>query len=358
MTAGRVFPAESRWLTDAASGRRIRQVTSHPSIHHHPFFFVPAWDRAMSKLVFVSHRTGSPQIFFEEVATGRLVQATDRPGLAEWSLHPSPCGRFAYYTAGTAGFRLDLESFAETELVSFGAVEMRERGMVGAAMGTTALSASGRYWAIPVKAGAVSRFVLVDLDAGSHRVFLERDTIGHPQFCPDDDDLILYAGPMTDRVWLTDRSGAANRRAYARSHRMQWITHETWLPGTREVAFVDWPRGMGAVQADTGAVRRLTDFPAWHAVSDAAGTRIVCDTTFPDRGLHLIGPDGAATVLCASDASNQGAHWGAPFPYNDGPVAVDAAQHTHPHPRFSPDGSRVLFTSDRTGHAQLYEVWP
>ena len=26
------------------------------------------------------------------------------------------------------------------------------------------------------------------------------------------------------------------------------------------------------------------------------------------------------------------------------------------HSRFSPDGSRVLFTSDKTGHAQLYEV--
>ena len=37
-------------------------------------------------------------------------------------------------------------------------------------------------------------------------------------------------------------------------------------------------------------------------------------------------------------------------------IAVEAAQHTHPHPRFSPDGSRVVFTSDKTGHAQIYEV--
>jgi oligogalacturonide lyase len=196
----------------------------------------------------------------------------------------------------------------------------------------------------------------VDLEAGTSRVFLERDTIGHPQFCPDDDDLILYAGPMTDRVWVTDRTGARNRRAHQRQHRMQWITHETWLPGRREVAFVDWPLGMGAVHADTGAVRRLTEFPAWHAVSDPTATRIVCDTTFPDRGLHLIGADGKAAFLCASEASSQGVHWGGPFPYNDGPVAVEAAQHTHPHPRFSPDGSRIVFTSDRTGHAQIHEV--
>ena len=33
-------------------------------------------------------------------------------------------------------------------------------------------------------------------------VFLEKATIGHPQFCPDDDDLILYAGPMTETVLM------------------------------------------------------------------------------------------------------------------------------------------------------------
>ncbi|WP_137179495.1 oligogalacturonate lyase family protein [Roseomonas sp. AR75] len=355
---GRIWPAEARRFRDPRSRRVIRQVTDHPSIHHHPFFFVPAWDRAMTKLVFVSHRSGAPQILFEDRATGRLVQATDRADLAAWSLHPSPCGRFAYYTAGTAAFRVNFETFAEEELASFGAVEMREKGMVGAAMGTTALSASGRWWAVPVRAGAVSRFVLIDTQSGETRVFLERDTIGHPQFCPDDEDLILYAGPMTDRVWVTDRSGARNRRAYAREDRMQWITHETWIPGRREIAFVDWPRGMQAVHADSGATRWITRFPAWHAVADASGERIVCDTTFPDRGLHLlpVAGDGEARFLCVSEASSQGAHWGGPFPYNDGPVAVEAAQHTHPHPRFSPDGTRVVFTSDRTGHAQIYEV--
>ena len=59
---GTVHPSEARWLTDAATGRRIRQVTGHPSIHHHPFFFVPPWDDAMRRLVFVSHRSGRPQL--------------------------------------------------------------------------------------------------------------------------------------------------------------------------------------------------------------------------------------------------------------------------------------------------------
>jgi oligogalacturonide lyase len=356
---GTVSPPESRWLRDEATGARIRQVTSHPSIHHHPFFFVPPWDRAMRRLVFVSHRTGGPQLFAEEVESGRLVQLTDRPDLAEWSFYPSHDGRHVFFVAGTGAWRLDLETLVESRLTDFGAVAMREKSMVGAAMGTTALSSDDRWWAVPVKHGNVSRFHVIDTSTGADAVILERDTIGHPQFHPDDPDLLFYAGPLTNRVWVIRRDGSGDRNPYPREDRTQWITHESWLPGTRELAFVDWPRGMKAVNVDTGAVRTLTSFPAWHAVADARGERIVCDTTFPDAGLHVIdvSAGGAAERLCLSRSSNVGDHWGGPFPYNDGPREVYAPQHTHPHPRFSPDGARILYTSDVSGHAQLYEVW-
>lgn len=343
-------------MTDSKSGRRVRQITSYPAIHHHPFFFVPAYDRDARRLIFVSHRTGLPQIFFEDRASRELVQLTDRPDLAEWSIYPSADGRYAYYTAGAAAWRVDLDDFSETQLADFGAVEMREKGMVGAAMGTTALSADGRWWAIPVKAGKVSRFVVIDTQTATSQVILERDTIGHPQFCPDDSNLILYAGPLTDRVWTIRRDGSGNRRIYQREDRMQWVTHEVWLPGRRAVAFVDWSRGMRLIDLGTGQASWLHRFPAWHAAPDATGTRFVCDTNFPDTGLHILPLDGSPDYLCASEATSEGAHWGGPFPYNDGPVAVEARQHTHPHPRFSPDGTCVVFTSDRTGHAQIYEV--
>src|SRR6478672_13658633 len=120
MSPGQRYPAESREHTDAASGRRIRQITSHPSIHHHPFFFVPAYDRAMTRLVFVSYRTGLPQIFFEDRSTGELVQVTDRPDLADWSLSPSADGRYVYFTAGTAAWRVDLDTLQEEQLADFG----------------------------------------------------------------------------------------------------------------------------------------------------------------------------------------------------------------------------------------------
>ena len=357
---GAQWPSESKRCRDARTGHEVRAVTSHSSQNHHPFFFVPAYDRAMKRLFFISHRTGLPQVFFEDQASSHLVQATERDDLAEWSLSPALDGSAIYYVAGSGAFRLDLDTLQERQLADFGDAEMRAAGMVGSAMGTTALSASGRFWAVPVKSGPVTRFVMIDTEAATSHVFLEREEIGHPQFCPDDEDLILYAGPMTDRVWITDRSGRRNRRLYERTSAQQWVTHESWWPGRRSVLLVDWPHGMRAVDVEDGAVRWITRFPAWHAAADDTGGRIVCDTMNPDVGLHVIAPlkDGlsSAHFLHASEASSIGEHWKGPFPYNDGPIKVYAPQHTHPHPRFSPDGRRIVFTSDRSGYAQVYEI--
>jgi len=358
MAKGSVSPREDRLFRDPGTGVAMRQITAHPSIHHHPFFFVPPWDDAMHRLIFVSHRTGAPQLWAEDCASGKLIQLTDRPDLSEWSFHPSQGGRFVVFTAGTGAWRLDLETLKEDKLADFGDVAMREKGMIGAAMGTTTLSRDDRWWAVPVKVGDRSRFVVIDVDTGRHEVILERDTIGHPQFCPDDPSLIFYAGPLTDRLWLVARDGSGNRRLWRREHPLQWITHESWIRGTRELAFVDWPNGMRAIDVDTGVMRQITTFPAWHAHPDDAGRRFVCDTAFPDIGLHVFDAhdrSAKAVKIANSWASSIGEHWAGPFPYNDGPREINAPQHTHPHPRFSPDGRRVLFTSDRTGDAQLYE---
>lgn len=362
MAKGTVYGPESRTFYDRCTGTCIRQVTTASAQHHHPFFIIPAYDDAMQRLIFVSNRTGTPQIFAEERATGELRQLTDRPDLAEseWSVHPSHDGKAVFFTAGTSGWRLDLETLEERELVNFAATAMKDEGMVAAAMGTTALSHDDKWWAIRFKAGPESALAIVDTDTGEHDIILRRDSIAHLQFCPDDANLLYYAGPLTDRVWVIHRDGSGNRRLYARNiERNEWITHETWIPGTRELAFVDWPRGVRCINVDTGAERQVTTFNAWHAISNPAGTCMVADTNFPDIGIQIFDPRdsiGEPQTLCYPGASSIGEHWNGAFPYAEGPVQVYAPQHTHPHPSFSPDGRHVVFTSDRSGYAQVYEA--
>lgn len=360
MSKGKIYPYESKIFHDSRTGTRIRQVTAHPSIHHHPFFFIPAYDDAMHWLIFVSERTGTPQIFAEERETGTLIQLTDRLDLSEWSVYPSHDGRSVFFTSGTSGWKLNLETLAERELVNFAAVQNQGVGKVNAVGGTTALSHDDRWWAVRFVAGDEAVLAIVNTETGDHEIILRRNSVGHLQFCPDDPNLLYYAGPLTDRVWAINRDGSNNRRLYARNvEKNEWITHETWIPGTRELAFVDWPHGIRCVHADTGAERRVTSFNAWHASCNRDGTLMVADTNFPDIGLQIFRPRdgvGEPKTLCYPEASSVGAHWNGPFPYAKGPVKVHALQHTHPHPSFSPDSTRVAFTSDRSGYAQVYEA--
>ncbi len=276
----------------------------------------------------------------------------------EWSVHPAPDGRHVYFTAGGAGWRVETESGQVEQMVDLAACLPRGAGRPAAQTGPTTLSRCGRWWAMAARAGDRSYLVVVETASGQAQCILERDVIAHPQFCPDDPDLLFYAGPLHDRVWVIGRDGTGNRRLYQRQPG-EWITHETWIPGTREVAFVDWPRGVRAVQVETGAHRWVTTLPAWHPAPHPQGGWMVADTNFPDVGLQLFPSRdglGAPRVLCHPEASSLGEHWDGPFPYERGPVAVYAPQHTHPHPSFSPDGRWVAYTSDRSGFSQVYEV--
>lgn len=358
MSKGKLYPSESQTFVDDKTGTTIRQITNVAAIHHHPFFMIPAYDDAMQWLIFASTRTGKPQLFAEVRATGELLQLTDRDDLSDWSIHPSHDGRFVYFTAGTGGWRVNLQTLEEEKLVDFGDVAMREKGMVAAAMGTTALSVDDRWWAIKTNIGKEACLNIIDTQTGKSEIILRCDTIAHLQFCPDDPNLLFYAGPLTDRVWVINRNGSNNRRLYQRKAG-EWITHETWIPGRRELAFVDWPHGVRCINVDTGVERRVCSFNAWHAVSSQDGSLMVADTNFPDIGIQICNPKdgvGEPTTLCFPSATNMGAHWAGPFPYDNGPIEVYAPQHTHPHPTFSPDNRFVVFTSDRTGHAQIYEA--
>ena len=358
MTPGKVYASESTTQVDAKTGVTVRQITNHQSIHHHPFFIIPAYDDAMNRLIFVSHRTGQPEIFAEDRAGGKLVQLTQRDGLGEYSVYPSHDGQYVYYTAGTGGYRVNTATFQEEQLVDFGEITLREAGMVADAMGTTALSFDDRWWAIRFGINNEACIAVVDTHTGAYEVILQRDTVAHMMFCPDDSNLLYYAGPLTDRVWVINRDGTSNRRLYERKTG-EWITHETWLAGTKELAFVDWPNGIRAVHADNGQERQVASFNAWHAISSQDGSLMVADTNNPDIGIQLFNPlnsVGEPITLCYPEATNEGKHWHGPFPYENGPIKVHAPQHTHPHPSFSPDNRYIVYTSDRTGFAQVYEA--
>ena len=165
MARGSVTPSEARGFTDEATGARVRQITDHPSIHHHPFFFVPAYDDAMARLIFVSHRAGRPEIFAEERASGRLVPADRARGHRRlFDLSPRMTGAMCISRRARGGYRVHTETQREEQLVDLGAIRMRERGTVADAMGTTALSFDDRYWALRFSDDSGANLAVIDTE--------------------------------------------------------------------------------------------------------------------------------------------------------------------------------------------------
>ena len=357
MQPGQLLPAEHEHFADEATGRRVCRLTSHPSQHHHNFYYVPSYTPDSAHRFFVSHRNGFPALFMSEVASGALMQCTARTDINEWSVFPGHQGHFVVYTAGAGGYRLDLETLEETEIVHFESVATPSSARVSGGLGPTAVSHDDRWWAVRVKTEAGWALVVVDLASGAAETILESPSIGQMQFCPSDSGLLHYGGDPREKIWLIGRDGSGNRLLY-RQEPMQWVAHEIWLPGAMELAFIDWPNGVRAVDAVSGEVRSIADFNVWHATPSPDGRRMIADTNHPDIGLHLLSTCGEveASLLCESKASSQGDHWAKPFPYSKGHVSTYSPPHTHPHPSFSPDGRRVIFTSDRTGQSQVYEV--
>ena len=341
--------------------RHIREVTPPGALHHHPYFYVPAYDDKMRWLFFVSHKTGVAQACAEIRAERRIIQLTDRADLNEWSVHPSHDGRYVYYSAGSQLCRVSLESLQEEVLADFRGSSMRSAGMVAAGMGTLSVSRDDEWIALPVCGDSGSSLYTINTVTGKIDCIAEGPSIFHPQFHPEDSSLIRYSGPHTARMWAVNRDGSGHRMYYQReTARKEWNVHESWIPGTRDVLVVDWPHGLFRLSVDDGKRVEVSSFNAWHPLTDRTGRKIVTDTLHPDRGICVMDLDDSAAgfrFVCPSNATSRGDHWNCDHcPYDDGPVQVYAPQHTHPHPAFSPDGRYVVFTTDRTGTATVVEV--
>ena len=152
--------------------------------------------------------------------------------------------------------------------------------------------------------------------------------------------------------------GATNAH-YSNTTNPWWITHETFLGHTNEVIFVHWPYALRGIRVGEDKDRKIAEFNTWHPSPSPDGSRIVCDTTCPDIGLQLIHPEtGEHETLCYPRSSNGGTQWAETVPADDDKVQADTygPQWSHPHPSFSPDGKRVIYTSDQTGSSQIYVV--
>ena len=280
--AGRDWGVERRAYTDPVTGVRVWEMTAPGVVADNLYFHFSNFTADNRYLLFVSTRTGSPQLYRAESETGRIVQLTDDSRIDARGACPDPRdARTVYLMRGAEVLALDIETFTVRII---GAVPLPFRG----GFQQPSVSADGRSLTIVKQRDENNWEIgLMDIRAGRYRTVVTQGfRIGHVQHSPTD-PLIFYVwetgGYAPQRSWLVNDDGSGNRPFYARTDPKtwltplkEWLTHEAWVQDTGQMTMVNDKVGIMLVEKD-GSSRLIRAGNYWHAAARADGNFVLID---------------------------------------------------------------------------------
>jgi oligogalacturonide lyase len=365
---GQRFASEHRAFADPQTTVQIHQITQHRSINHTLYFLNRSFTPDSGRIIFTSYRNGQPNLYEAGYPDGDIRQLTEGEGLHPFSACLSRCGRFIFFTRNCAVWKLDRDSLEEQCLSIF----------PNGQLGECDLSHNGDWLVSAIKQDGQSGIAVVRTDGTEHEIALRWPrTIIHPQFHPSDDQVIGFSSDPAPRMHLLNR-GTGKVICLLEHDNDEFIVHETFLGNTGSMAYTTWPVALNRLDLETRTSHVIAHFNAWHISPNNAGTQILCDTNHPDIGIQIVDVStGRKQTVCFPGSSNQGSQW------KTSRYAVEedwsraaseqaterqrslswmemktdtvyGPQWTHPHPSWSPDERRVVYTSDTTGFPQVY----
>ncbi len=364
---GSVHPSELQEFEDEKTEAHIFQLTNDNTINHNLYFLTSSFTPDQKHLIFTSYRSGSANFYKLEFPNGEIVQLTDGEEVHGYSGVISKDGKQLYYTEGDSIKAIHLSSLEETVLAKFSE----------GSLGECSVSADEKFIVTAMKHDGKSHITVTATDGSGGEIIYTspEQTIIHPQFHPTHADLIAYSGDPAPRMWTIKRDGSDNRNLYQHDN-SEFLVHETFLGSQDELIVTHWPYSLRRISLDNLEMKTISDFNAWHIASNRAGTKVLCDTVHPDIGLRLVDvATGEHTPICYPQSSSSGSQWkkdryavaedwAAAQQAGDREkslswmeMKVDTVygpQWTHPHPSFSPDETSVVYTSDVSGHSQVY----
>jgi hypothetical protein len=364
---GARFDSEHSSYHDRATGALVHQITNHPSINHATYFLQSSFSPDGQALLFVSYRSGGAQLYeVERFPEGAIRQLTADVPVHAFSPAFHPDNERIFFVRQGGIWFLRRDTLKETCVIDF----------PGAQLGECSLSADGDWLTAAAKRGSEPGLVAGKVDGSQWQFIAFPRTVIHPQFHPLEGEWIEFAGDPAPRMHRVRRDGSGLECLYQHEND-EFVVHETFLGRTGDVVYTVWPRELRRMNWRTLDHSPIASFNAWHITPSKAGTLVLCDTNHPDIGLWLIdAATGARRQICLSEASNGGTQWktsryalaedfaAARSAAKSGALSwmevstdtVYGPQWTHPHPSFSPDESKVVFASDKSGHPQVYVV--
>ncbi|GIX07744.1 MAG: oligogalacturonate lyase [Candidatus Poribacteria bacterium] len=368
MAKGRLYPSEAKKLHDPKTGVLVWQITDHPSINHHLYFLTSSTTPNERHIVFASTRSGRTNFYLAGFPSGDIVQLTDGERIHGFSGTLDRSGTVLYFTAGGEVRSVDLRTLEERTLADFSPAHL----------GECSLNAEGRWLISAAKFPDRFAIVATRTDGSQQRTVYESPrTIIHPQFHPADPTLIEFAHDPAPRMHFIRLDGSGFRCLWEHGND-EFLVHETFLDASTDLIVVRWPYALQRFSPQTGRMETIARLNAWHICPTRNGRYVICDTAHPDVGIRVVSVrTGLHRPLCYPESSNRGSQWRKDryalledWERASQEAAQERSEHlswmemeadtvygpqwTHPHPSLSASERWVIFTSDRTGHPQVY----
>ncbi len=367
MSKGTIWAPEWTEVLDPVSGVTVRQLTNYKGHTHHLYFTNPGWYDNNRKMLLGSDRNNRTNLFSIDLDSGELTQLTDLepvPLPHETSIlntAVNPKRDEAYFWYKTSVVALDLKTLEMIELWQM------PKGFSKSMLNVTA---DGKHVCVGIyedlsdrfrvdlhrgyvgfheihAANPLSRVMRIATDgSGADIVWEERSWIGHVNTSPTQPHLLTFCheGPwekVDNRIWGLDLNTCKAWMIRPREQNER-VGHEYWHADGEYVGYHGHGQGntkfFGRVRWDN-TDRTEVDFPfeTGHIHSN---------------DFHMIVGDGGKVVRLW--------RWtGSGF---EGPRVLAEhrssmhIQEVHVHPRFSPDGAYVVYTSDVSGYGNVYMV--
>lgn len=373
---GTVYPAEWIEIKDGVTETPILQLTNHMAHSFHTYFTNNGWYQGGKKLLFGSDRGNGTNLFSLNLESGEITQLTDfktnRYSIQNTFINPQK--EVAYFSKNGQVAALDLNSREKTELLVV---------PDGYKAGSLSCTADGKWVCVSIqedlsgripsalgagyigfeetaKAKPHCQIYLVPADGGTSKVIHEDQVwIGHVNTSPTRPNLLTFCheGPwdvVDHRIWCLNVDSGESWKIRPDGDQV-FVGHEYWHADGIHIGYHGYTESLenkdgkfiGSIKFDNTS-REEYAFPFQNMHIHSNDDQYIVGDGQQSSAYH--GPQFQDSI-CLWKKTDQGL---------EGPRMLCRhrcsfhVQKVHVHPRFSPDGSKVLFTSDMSGYGNLY----
>jgi oligogalacturonide lyase len=381
MEKGYVFDDKPFIYHDKYSGCKVTRLTDYMGHSNHLYFTDPCWANDGRSFVFTSDRGNHSNLFRYDLDTYTVTQLTDLKGKSienERVFDHRPAGAYSivnqkhYYWWQNALYELDIDTCEER--VVYQAPPDKVLGIHGIT------SADGRYVCNMMRdkidptepaleypysyfphlfpGKPLTQVIRVEIATGHMEVIHEdRRFMTHVNLSPTNPDILTFCheGPwhlVEQRIWGLNIQTGETWKIRPQDDGQFAIGHEYWLSDGEHIGYHGRRRdGQGdhvfgyCKWDNSDAVEVRFPFHSWH---------------FASNDYQLIVGDGTGVSQTAKQPFIQLFKWDGEDYIGPKILAIHRStfngQQAHCHPRFTPDGKHILYTSDVTGYANIYIV--